>query len=265
MAPGVENLGLWTNRSPTKRGSGHTAALSALADPKGGAILMNSKVLKLTVFLQIFALILILGLFAQLFIGQKIHLQDNSIILREIFQTKVDFKDILGITERISSKSGSRFYFIDTRQGSYEVDDQAFLSKQGKIVIEKLGLREFPSCYSNIRRVYCAPKELIDFRNSIKTEEISYNFTNVKRTVTPDTIFSDIYIALLLTVCSLYLMVPSGYCYLHPEFHRDFYPRYYSAEKALSERGAKIFSLWLCMVGAGLMLLAAWILFKSFG
>jgi hypothetical protein len=224
---------------------------------------VSEKVNKITVILRILAFLLLAGLLIQMFIPQKIKVDGDRITIQHLFTSYVNLKDVLGITERTSSKSGSRFYFIDTVKGSYEVDDASFISKEGKQIITNAGFSKMEVSEGNIKNVYCAPKILIDLKKQIQTESINYDFRKIKRARTADQGFSDLYISLLITIISLSLIIPCGYCSLHPENFKDVFPTWVSKEKPISLRSARILSVCLFIMGLALLIFCNGIMFTT--
>lgn len=214
---------------------------------------MSEKVIKITTLIRIIGVLMIGGLVVQMFIPQKIYLDGENITIRHIFTSHIEFKDILGITERTSSKSGNKFYFIDTVKGSYEVDDDSFLLKEGKQIINKAEFSKVSVNEGNIRNVYSVPKVYIDFKNQTKTESINYDFRKVNRARTADQKFSDVYMSLLITLISLSLIIPCGYCSLHPENFKDVFPTWVSKEKPISPSYARALSVCLFLMGVALL------------
>ena len=224
---------------------------------------MSERVNKITWILRILAFLLLAGLLIQMFIPQKIKVNGDKITIRHLFTSYVDLKDVLGITERTSSKSGSKFYFIDTLKGSYEVDNTTFLYEEGKQIITNAGFSKIEVNEGNIKNVYCVPKVYTDFKNQIQTESINYDFRKVKRARTADQRFSDLYISLLITIISLSLIIPCGYCSLHPENFKDVFPTWVSKEKPISLRSARILSVCLFIMGLALLIFCNGIMFTT--
>jgi hypothetical protein len=221
------------------------------------------RVIKTTVFLRILCLLLLVGVVVQIFIPQKVYVDRDNITIRHLFTTRIDLKDLLGITERTSSKSGKRFYFIDTINGSYEVDDDLFTLKEGNQIIKQLGYSKIAVNEGNIKNVFCVPKFSIDSMRSITSESINYEFRQVKRVHSVEQIFFDAYISILISSVSLYLIIPSGYCCLYPERFKDIFSRWVSQKKPISLMSARVLSLWLFIVGLALLMFCNGIMFAT--
>lgn len=215
---------------------------------------MYERIIKITKFLHILCLLLLVGLVVQIFIPQKVYVDRDNITIRHIFTTRINLKDLQGITERTSSNSGKRFYFIDTISGSYEVDDDLFTSKEGNQIISQMGFSKIEVNEGNIKNVYCVPKFSIKAMRPITSESINYEFRQVKRVHNVEQTFFDVYISILISSVSLYLIIPSGYCCLYPERFKDIFSKWVSPKKPISLMSARVLSLWLFIVGLALLL-----------
>jgi hypothetical protein len=181
--------------------------------------------------------ILLVGLVGQLFIPDKVFVDANQITIQHIFKTHIYLKDVVSITERISTRWKKRFYSIDTNQGSYEADDADFLHDGGDNIIKHAGLIKKEINEGNISRIYCQP------------QADCANYRHLRRASNREQNFFDLYMKTVFSFLGLFLMIPSGYCSIHPENFKDLYPTWVSAEKPISLKLAKVLSIVLFIMG----------------
>jgi hypothetical protein len=111
----------------------------------------------------------------------------------------------VAIQERVSSK-GKHWYFIDTSHGGYDVEDRDFLEKAGSQIIERLGFIEGVAKYTNIARVYCK-----------RSADGTFYNRQFKRASGSEHFLFELWMSLVTSCLGLFLMIPNGYVYLHPD------------------------------------------------
>ncbi len=106
-------------------------------------------------------LLWLIGICASLLTPERISLTSEHLEIKHLFKTRVELKNVTGLQERISIRSGRPFYFIDTNHGSYEVNERGFIENDGAEIVQRLGLVKRRVNWENIRHVYCRPSAVL--------------------------------------------------------------------------------------------------------